>query len=48
MQNSELEASLVYRVGSRTARATHRNPFWRVGRRKKEKKARKERRPPQS
>jgi hypothetical protein len=27
-QISEFEASLVYRVSSRTARATQRNPFW--------------------
>ena len=27
-QISELEASLVYRVSSRTARATQRNPVW--------------------
>jgi hypothetical protein len=35
---SELEASLVYRVSSRTARATQRNP---VSERKKKKKKKK-------
>jgi hypothetical protein len=28
---SEFEASLVYKVSSRTARATQRNPVWGVG-----------------
>jgi hypothetical protein len=37
-QISEFEASLVYRVSSRTARATQRNPVWK----KKKKKKRKE------
>jgi hypothetical protein len=37
-RNSEFEASLVYRVNSRTARATQRNPVSE----KKEKKKRKE------
>jgi hypothetical protein len=27
---SEFKASLVYRVSSRTARATHRNPVWKT------------------
>jgi hypothetical protein len=38
---SEFEASPVYRVSSRTARATQRNP---VSRRKKKKKKKKEKR----
>ena len=31
---SEFEASLVYRVSSRTARATQRNPVWKKGKKK--------------
>jgi hypothetical protein len=38
-QISEFEASLVYRVSSRTARATQRNP---VSKKKKEKRRKKE------
>jgi hypothetical protein len=38
-QISELKASLVYRVSSRTARATQRNP---VSKKKKERKKEKE------
>ena len=38
-QLSEFEASLVYRVSSRTARATQRNP---VSKKKKERKKEKE------
>jgi hypothetical protein len=39
---SEFEASLVYRVSSRTARATQRNPFWgERGEGRKEKKEKK-------
>jgi hypothetical protein len=32
---SEFEASLVYRVSSRTARAIQRNPVWKKNKRKK-------------
>jgi hypothetical protein len=39
---SEFEASLVYRVISRTARATQRNPISKNQKRKKKKKERKE------
>jgi hypothetical protein len=39
---SEFEASLVYKVSSRTARATQRNPV--LKRKKKKKKERKEKR----
>jgi hypothetical protein len=39
---SESEASLVYKVSSRTARATQRNPV--SGRKKKEKKRKEKRR----
>jgi hypothetical protein len=41
---SEFEASLVYRVSSRTARATQRNPVSKKKERKKERKERKEKR----
>jgi hypothetical protein len=37
-QISEFEASLVYRVSSRTARATQRNPVSKKSKRKKKKK----------
>jgi hypothetical protein len=37
-QISEFEASLVYRVISRTARATHRNPVLKKKKKKKKKK----------
>jgi hypothetical protein len=37
-QISEFEASLVYRVSSRTARATQRNPVSKNQKRKKKKK----------
>jgi hypothetical protein len=37
-QISEFEASLVYRVSSRTARATQRNPVSKNQKKKKEKK----------
>jgi hypothetical protein len=37
-QTSEFEASLVYRVSSRTARATQRNPVSKKLKRKKERK----------
>jgi hypothetical protein len=37
-QISEFEASLVYRVSSRTARATQRNPILRKRKKKKKKK----------
>jgi hypothetical protein len=40
---SEFEASLVYRVSSRTARATQRNPVSEKRKRKKKKEKRKER-----
>jgi hypothetical protein len=35
---SEFKASLVYRVSSRTARATQRNPVWKKKKKKKKKK----------
>jgi hypothetical protein len=35
---SEFEASLVYRVSSRKARATQRNPVWKNQKKKKKKK----------
>jgi hypothetical protein len=35
---SEFEASLVYRVSSRTARATQRNPVLKGGKKEKKKK----------
>jgi hypothetical protein len=38
---SEFEASLVYRVSSRTARATQRNPVSEKPKKKKERKKRK-------
>jgi hypothetical protein len=38
---SEFEASLVYRVSSRTARATHRNPVSKNQKKKKPKKKKK-------
>jgi hypothetical protein len=38
---SEFEASLVYRVSSRTARATQRNPVSKKRKRKEKKKERK-------
>jgi hypothetical protein len=38
---SEFEASLVYRVSSRTARATQRNPVSKNQKKKKERKKRK-------
>jgi hypothetical protein len=37
-QISEFEASLVYKVSSRTARATQRNPVWKTKQNKKTKK----------
>jgi hypothetical protein len=37
-QISEFEASLVYRVSSRTARATQRNPVWKNKNKRKENK----------
>jgi hypothetical protein len=37
-QISEFEASLVYKMSSRTARATQRNPFSKNQKKKKEKK----------
>jgi hypothetical protein len=36
MQISEFEASLVYRVSSKTARATQRHPVWRKKKRERE------------
>jgi hypothetical protein len=39
---SEFEASLVYRVSSRTARATQRNPVSKNQKKKKEKEKKKE------
>jgi hypothetical protein len=39
---SEFEASLVYKVSSRTARATQRNPVWREKKKKKKKEKRRE------
>jgi hypothetical protein len=43
---SEFEASLVYRVSSRTARAIQRNPVWEKekGKKKREEKRREEKR----
>jgi hypothetical protein len=41
-QISEFEASLVYRVSSRTARATQRNPVWKTKLNKKNKKTKKQ------
>jgi hypothetical protein len=38
MQSFEFEASLIYKVSSRTARATQRNPVSKKPKRKKEKK----------
>jgi hypothetical protein len=35
-QISEFKASLVYRVSSRTARATQRNPIWKTKQNKKQ------------
>jgi hypothetical protein len=35
---SEFEASLVYKMSSRTARATQRNPVWKKKKKKKKKK----------
>jgi hypothetical protein len=40
---SEFEASLIYRVSSRTARAIQRNPVLKNQKRKKKRKERKER-----
>jgi hypothetical protein len=40
---SEFEASLVYKVSSRTARATHRNPVSKKPKKKKKKKKEKKR-----
>ena len=40
---SEFEASLVYRVSSRTAKATQRNPFSKNLKKKKKEKKKKER-----
>jgi hypothetical protein len=40
-QLSEIEASLFYRVSSRTARATQRNPVLKNQKKKKKKKERK-------
>jgi hypothetical protein len=37
-QISEFEASLVYKVSSRTARATQRNPVWKNKNKNKNKK----------
>jgi hypothetical protein len=37
-QISEFEASLVYKVSSRTARATQRNPVWKNQKEKEKKK----------
>jgi hypothetical protein len=37
-QISEFEASVVYRVSSRTARAIQRNPVWKNQKKKKKKK----------
>jgi hypothetical protein len=42
-QISEVEASLVYRVSSRTARATQRNPILKKKRKKKKRKEKKKR-----
>jgi hypothetical protein len=36
-QISEIEASLVYKVSSRTARAIQRNPVWKNQKKKKKK-----------
>jgi hypothetical protein len=41
-QISEFEASLVYKVSSRTARATQRNPVSKTKKKKKRKKKKKE------
>jgi hypothetical protein len=38
---SEFEASLVYRVSSRTARTIQRNPVWKKNQKKKKKKKKK-------
>jgi hypothetical protein len=43
-QISEFEASLVYRVSSRTARATQRNPVSKKQKKKKKKRRRRRRR----
>jgi hypothetical protein len=42
-QISEFEASLVYKVSSRTARAIQRNPVLKIKKKKKKKKRKKER-----
>jgi hypothetical protein len=42
---SEFEASLVYKVSSRTARAIQRNPVSKKKKKKKKKKRKKERKP---
>jgi hypothetical protein len=41
----EFEASLVYRVSSRTARTTQRNPVWKKEKKRKEKKRKEKKRP---